>query len=442
MPTATNGAAGSGSLTHDDVSSRAGAQISYEDLYQRWEQSNWQAHELDFTEDAKGWAGLSDIQRDSALWIYSMFFYGEDAVTDGLSPYVDAAPRQEQKYFLATQQVDEARHAVFFHRFFKEVIGAGDTLTAGLAFTEPYLNWGYRGVFNRLETMADELRNDHSLPKFAQAIALYHLVIEAAMAQPGQHFIEDFFTKEGTMPGFSEGMQNVSRDEQRHIGFGVKVLSELLAESEECIAAVEEVLAETLPYLISVFTPPGWDERYTTSYGFTLEDIVSFGMRSVEAKWRAIGLPLDEMAGGSLYPFDPEMPHDQRARRQITLMKAGVLGEPGTAIARATPEVQSIYFDVLSRSAKTAALDAPMTLQWRFTDAEPWHLKLNNGSSAASPGLAEGADLTLESTWGDWVEFSKQRESPAKAILTRKLRPSGGLRNLARMGKVFGPPSR
>ena len=39
--------------------------------------------------------------------------------------------------------------------------------------------------------------------------------------------------------------------------------------------------------------PPGWDERYTTSYGFTLDDIYSFGMRSIEAKWRAAGFPLD-----------------------------------------------------------------------------------------------------------------------------------------------------
>mgnify|MGYP002147260388 CR=1 FL=1 len=53
---------------------------------------------------------LSEIQRKSALWTYSMFFYGEDSVTDNLSPYIDAAPKEEQKYFLATQQVDEARH--------------------------------------------------------------------------------------------------------------------------------------------------------------------------------------------------------------------------------------------------------------------------------------------------------------------------------------------
>jgi hypothetical protein len=47
------------------------------------------------------------------LWNYGLFFWGEDAVADGLSPYVDAAPLEEQKYFLATQQADEARYAVF-----------------------------------------------------------------------------------------------------------------------------------------------------------------------------------------------------------------------------------------------------------------------------------------------------------------------------------------
>jgi ribonucleotide reductase small subunit len=301
--------------------------ISYEDLYRRWEQGNWKAYEIDFSRDREGWLALNEIQKRSALWTYSMFFYGEDSVTDNLSPYIDAAPKEEQKYFLATQQVDEARHAVFFHRFFREVIGAGESLSSTLAYTLPQLGWGYRGVFDRLDRMAEELRRDRSLPKFAQAIALYHMVVEATLAQPGQHFIEDFFVKEGTMPGFSEGMGNVSRDEQRHIGFGVKVLSELFAESEECKAAVVELLLEVMPYSLAVFVPPGWDERYTTEYGFTLEQIYGFGMRSIEAKWRAAGYPLEEMPP-EVYPVDRSLPHEERARNQITLLKAGILGEP------------------------------------------------------------------------------------------------------------------
>ena len=75
------------SVAQRDIASR----ISYDDLYRRWEEGNWRATELDFSEDRNGWESLNEIQRKSALWIYSMFFYGEDAVTDGLSPYIEAA---------------------------------------------------------------------------------------------------------------------------------------------------------------------------------------------------------------------------------------------------------------------------------------------------------------------------------------------------------------
>src|SRR2546421_12189071 len=97
--------------------------ISYQDLYARWEHANWSATDLDFSLDREHWQSrFSDLERRASLWTYSMFFHGEDSVADNLSPYIDAAPREEQKYFLATQQVDEVRHAVFFNRFLREVV--------------------------------------------------------------------------------------------------------------------------------------------------------------------------------------------------------------------------------------------------------------------------------------------------------------------------------
>ena len=411
-------------------------QISYEDLYQRWEEGNWKTSEIDFSEDRKGWEALSEIQRKSALWTYSMFFYGEDSVTDNLSPYIDAAPLEEQKYFLATQQVDEARHAVFFHRFFKEVIGAGESIGSTLAYTEAQLGWGYRNVFGRLDQMADELRKDRSLPKFAQAIALYHMIVEAALAQPGQHFIEDFFNKAGTMPGFSAGMHNVSRDEQRHIGFGVKTLADCFRQSEECKAAVVEVLREVLPWSMSVFVPPNWDLEYTRCYGFELEDIYAFGMRSVETKWKAAGYPIDEMPP-DVFPFDTSKPHAERAQRAITLLRAGVVGEP-VATPDSSPETQALLFDVIARSAHTDAVNGrPVTIQFRFTDAAPWYLRIDNGASEAVQGEAPDPNLTLETSWRDWLEVSTYGGDPRRAILRRKLRPHGSPRLLWRMSRIF-----
>jgi ribonucleotide reductase beta subunit family protein with ferritin-like domain len=412
--------------------------IAYEDLYRRWEQGNWSAYDLDFSEDRRGWEGLSDIQRRSAMWIYSMFFYGEDRVADTLAPYTVAAPTEEQSYFLATQQVDEVRHSVFFHRFFKEVIGVeGESIQETLASTLPQLNWGYRGVFDRLDRMAEELWKDRSKPKFAQAITLYHLIVEGSLAQPGQHFIEDFFSSQETMPGFSAGMANVSRDEQRHIGFGVKVLSELLAESEECKAAVNELLREVLPYSAAVFTPPDFNREYTECYGFTMEDIFAFGLKLIRSRWRTIGYPVEEMPPG-VFPFDPAASEEEVAERQVKLLLAGVTGQPDGGGPECSPEIQRIYFDLVARSAHAqAANGSRLVYQWRFSDADPWHLTIDNGSTRAEPGEAPRADVTIETSWADWIASGKPDANPLKMMLQRRIRPRGSIRELARMRKVF-----
>src|SRR5881296_573366 len=160
--------------------------VSYEDLYARWEKGNWRAMELDFSQDYKDWhETFGDLERQAALWNYSMFFHGEDSVTDNLSPYIDAAPREEQKYFLATQQVDEARHAVFFSRFMREVVERGDdNIASALTATHGELTWGFRKTFEYLDKVADGLRKDRSIPNFAAAITMYHLLVEATLAQP------------------------------------------------------------------------------------------------------------------------------------------------------------------------------------------------------------------------------------------------------------------
>jgi putative sterol carrier protein/1,2-phenylacetyl-CoA epoxidase catalytic subunit len=415
---------------------RTAEQISYTDLYKRWEESNWSAYAIDFSEDRAGWEGLSDIQRRSALWTYSMFFYGEDRVTDTLSPYIDAAPTPEQQYFLATQQVDEARHAIFFHRFFSEVIGAGDGIASTLAYTNPQLGWGYRNVFARLDRMADELRRDPSLPRYAQAIALYHLVVEGALAQPGQHFIEDYFARTGTMPGFSEGMSNVSRDEQRHIGFGVKVLAELVAESDECKAAIDEILLEVMPYTIAVYVPPNMDREYTRCYGFELEDIYAFAIRSVRTKWRAIGYPIEAMRPG-VFPIDPTLEPEEIAARQTKLLEAGVTGAP-TSDPDASPEIQRLYFDMIANSADSQAVNGrPFTVQWKFRDADPWHVLVENGTTRAEPGEVPDPDLVWSASWADWILMSKGALNPRKALMHRRIRFRGSPLKLRRFARVF-----
>src|SRR5438105_826477 len=281
--------------------------ISYADLYARWERGNWRATELDFTEDARQWReDFTEFERQAALWNYCLFFWGEDAVADNLSPYIDAAPLEEQKYFLATQQVDEARHAVIFKRFMQEVCGVGDgSMSSGLTAIKPQLTIGFRRVFDRLDSMADELRTDRSRTKLAAAVALYHIVIEASLAQPGQHFICSYLEERDQLPAFREGMENIAADEQRHIGFGVKLLADLKREDPVGVPrAVARLLREVTRFTSQVLMPPGWDERYITVFNATFDSVGVDGITSLTTKLRPTGKPLALRKLAKVFPQD------------------------------------------------------------------------------------------------------------------------------------------
>jgi ribonucleotide reductase beta subunit family protein with ferritin-like domain len=407
-------------------------QISYEDLYKRWEHGNWSATRIDFATDREQWrATFTEHERRATLWTYSLFFHGEDSVADNLSPYIDAAPREEQKYFLATQQVDEARHAVLFARFMREVAGEGHDTASALSATWPELTWGFRKTFGRLDKMADELRRDRSKPKLAQALTLYHLVIEAALAQPGQHLIEESLKRRDLLPGFREGIGNVSKDEQRHIAFGVKMVADLVREDPECVDAIEELLREIFPYTAAVFVPPGWDESYVTAFGFTLEQIYTYGAEAIESRLRAAGLDPTTMRVG--LPFD--VPPEERARRGLAMLRAGYLGEPNGPV-KPDAEITGLLFDGLRRQMDTS-LAPGAKIQWEFDDAEPWQLTVENGTAATGPGRVENPDLTFRGRFQDWIDVSAGRADPVRAVLTRKIRPSGKLRLLIRAPKLF-----
>jgi hypothetical protein len=414
--------------------------ISYEDLYARWERGNWSATELDFTEDARQWReDFTDFERTAALWNYCLFFWGEDAVADNLSPYIDAAPREEQKYFLTTQQVDEARHAVFFKRFMQEVCGIGDgSMASGLQAIKPQLTSGFRKIFDRLDRMADELRADHSPAKLAAAVTLYHIVVEAALAQPGQHFIYGYLEQRDQLPAFRAGMANIAADEQRHIGFGVKLLSDLNREDPVGVPkAVSRILRDVTRYTAQVLMPPGWDERYITVFGSTYDEVGVEGLTSMTTKLRSAGLAIETLPGPPLLP--PGLSPLEVSQRGRALAKAGVIGVREGPTAR-DPETVALLFDTIRRQVNPHhGLTRPTTFQWDFTDPDvsPWHLTVNNGSSTVEQGPAPHPDLRLRLSYQDWVDIVGERLDPLRAVAAGRLRPRGNPLALRRLGKVF-----
>ena len=133
------------------------------------------------------------------------------------------------------------------------------------------------------------------------------------------------------------------------------------------------------------------------------------------------------------FPFD--LPSEERARRALALLRAGYLGERNGRL-HASPVLTALMFDSVRRQVNTAVASGA-TLQWEFTDAEPWHLRIDNGATSVTQGRADHPDLIFRCGLEDWLDVVAGRAAPWRALMTGRLRPSGSLRLMMRAGKLF-----
>jgi hypothetical protein len=120
-------------------------------------------------------------------------------------------------------------------------------------------------------------------------------------------------------------------------------------------------------------------------------------------------------------------------------MLAGVTGEP-CAQPDSSVDVQEIHFDAVVRSSNAkAAGPGTFTTEWDFSDADPWHIVVENGVARAVHGSAPNPDLTLRTDWPEWISISMDRKNPMRSITSRRLKPWGSPRALNTFRKVFGP---
>src|SRR4030088_619161 len=113
------------------------AEVDSASLYRRWEKQQWAVSDLDFSDDIRHWETISEGSREVMRRTMKLCYTGEQAVADSLGPILHAAPHEDERVFLATQIADEARHTVFFPRFFDEVLQVHGGLRAALGGVGP-----------------------------------------------------------------------------------------------------------------------------------------------------------------------------------------------------------------------------------------------------------------------------------------------------------------
>jgi ribonucleoside-diphosphate reductase beta chain len=288
----TNGDAGDPAETRRPK----GALMSYEQLYALWERQNWRAHELDFSIDREHWlVSPAEAQRHTAFSVGS-FYVGEERVTADLAPFLLAAPNGEVEAFLATQLVDEMRHAVFFDRWASEVMGleSGSFRDRLNEIEDRMLGpWHFlfddslREIANRIKDRPDDLE------LFVEGIVTYHMVTEGVLAMPGQRIMIEYTADHDLYPGFNEGFRLVEQDEHRHIAFGVRFLKDVCEERPEMKGVIVRRLEQLLPEAAEVFCPPEADDPSDfISYGHHSSQVYGFAYQALKRRMAAIGIEI------------------------------------------------------------------------------------------------------------------------------------------------------
>jgi len=284
-----------GTLASEEQASKVKL-LQPQQLYELWERQHWASHEIDFSRDKEQWADLSDEERDYYVWGMSSFFIGEERVATQFSGLVMAYEDESEEAFLATQQVDEARHAQFFDRYYREVIEIeGDDWDARLTRVREEVNDAFVKLFDEALVEANQrlVANPDDLEAKVEFVTTYHMVIEGTLALTGQHFMTKYLEENDLLPGFTDGFKKVARDEHRHVAYGTWFLKEKCGSDERSAELMRGRLAELLPVASGVLVPKGTDPGEDWEIlGYTSAEVNEFAFNALTRRLKAIGVPL------------------------------------------------------------------------------------------------------------------------------------------------------
>ena len=125
-------------------------------LYRRWEDAQWSPFAIDLTTDPEQWREMDGADRDVVFFVLASLMVAEERITTKFSGLVGAHGTEEEATFLATQQVDEARHMQFYARFQDEVVAAPDAIGAHVERAREQVSDAFRHIFDEALVQAHE----------------------------------------------------------------------------------------------------------------------------------------------------------------------------------------------------------------------------------------------------------------------------------------------
>jgi ribonucleoside-diphosphate reductase beta chain len=269
-----------------------------ETLYRHWEDEQWNPWQVELAADRDQWrTALGEQDKGLVYWALSSLMVAEERITTKFAGLVMAADSEEETSFLASQQVDEARHMQFYARFRDEVIAEPQAIAAHVASSRAELGDAFATIFDQALVQAHErlLASPRDLAAKVEFVTTYHLVIEATLGLTAFNFITRYLRDHDLLPGFVEGYSRIHHDEQRHIGWGVWFLREAVGREPGLGDRVRETLRDLLPAVASALAPPERNGTDWEALGATGDEIRQFALDGLSRRLNVVGVPLSTL---------------------------------------------------------------------------------------------------------------------------------------------------
>ena len=262
-------------------------------LYRHWEESQWNPWEFDLTADREQWANMAE--RALIAFVLGSLMVAEERITTKFSGLVGADGSEEEISFLATQQVDEARHMQFYARFQDEVVSDPAPIAAHVERARAHTSPAFRAIFDEKLVAAHErlCASPADVAAKVDFVTVYHLILEATLGLTTFEFSTRFMRREGLLPGFVAGYTKIHHDEQRHIGYGIWYLRQAVARDSAMADVVRATLRDLLPAVAESLKPP--QSADASVLGASTDDLRAFALDGLTRRLNIIGVPLDTL---------------------------------------------------------------------------------------------------------------------------------------------------
>ena len=243
-------------------------------LFAKGNAKHWNPAEIDFAQDAKDFAAMTDDERWMTTALAAQFLAGEESVTQDLQPFIAAMAaegRLADEMYLTQFVYEEAKHTLSFRLWF-DAIGLTQDLHEHIEFNDPYMQ-----IFTReLPASLYALEQDSSARNQIRASVTYNHVIEGALALTGYYGWQKVCTSRGILPGMQKVIKHIGDDERRHMAWGTFTCRRHVAADDDLWQVVQDrmgelmgLATETVDVSFSVFDykPPfGIDPDEMTAY--------------------------------------------------------------------------------------------------------------------------------------------------------------------------------